>query len=551
MRVTRAAAVLALAASVQAISKISRKGRYLYDDSGSRFYIKGVAYQEQGTVVQSSDNSFGEPSTFIDPLSSGSACKRDVSYLQDLGVNTIRVYSVNSSLDHDDCMKTFSDAGIYTIIDLSLPLNGSIDRASPSWSTNLLNQYLTTIDVFSGYDNVLAYNVGNEVVIGVNTTVAAPFIKGAARDVKAYLKSKSSDVLVGYAAIDGTPNWRDPLANYLTCDPNGKGSGDYAIDLYGLNNYEWCGDSTYEEAYAGTNGDYAGLSIPAYFSEFGCVESGQTRTWSEVEALYSDDMTDIWSGGLAFSYFPAESAAGQFGMVTVSDDGNSITTSDDFNNLKEQYNKVSPSNDPSSSSDNYINCFATNDTWLASNTLPPTPNEKQCECLESNLSCQFTPATANYSTVVGELLNYACSTLGSQGASCDDIGADGGTGTYGIVSGCDSTIKLSYVMSLFYEANDNNAQACSFNGNGTVNSQSTESAASGASACVSPSVFTPTAPANEPSSTGGSGSGGSSSSGSSGSDENAAADIWADKRAFAGMGVAVAVSMVSAVWTLL
>ena len=115
-----------------------------------------------------------------------------------------------------------------------------------------------------------------------------------------------------------------------------------------------------------------------------------------------------------------------------------------------------------------------------------------------------------------------------------------------------AAIKLSYVMSLFYEANDNNAQACSFNGNGTVNSQSTESAASGASACVSPSVFTPTAPANEPSSTGGSGSGGSSSSsGSSGSDENAAADIWADKRAFAGMGIAVVVSMVSAVWTLL
>ena len=113
-----------------------------------------------------------------------------------------------------------------------------------------------------------------------------------------------------------------------------------------------------------------------------------------------------------------------------------------------------------------------------------------------------------------------------------------------------AAIKLSYVMSLFYEANDNNAQACSFNGNGTVNSQSTESAASGASACVSPSVFTPTAPANEPSSTGGSGSGGSSS-GSSGSDENAAADIWADKRAFAGMGIAVVVSMVSAVWTLL
>lgn len=39
-----------LATSVQAISRITRSGRYLYDESGSRFYIKGVAYQEQGML---------------------------------------------------------------------------------------------------------------------------------------------------------------------------------------------------------------------------------------------------------------------------------------------------------------------------------------------------------------------------------------------------------------------------------------------------------------------------------------------------------------------
>lgn len=48
----RAAALLAAIASftgtVQAISKITREGRYLYKDDGSRFYIKGIAYQEQG-----------------------------------------------------------------------------------------------------------------------------------------------------------------------------------------------------------------------------------------------------------------------------------------------------------------------------------------------------------------------------------------------------------------------------------------------------------------------------------------------------------------------
>jgi hypothetical protein len=65
--------------------------------------------------VADPNNPFGEPSSFIDPLSDPSACSRDVPYLQQLGVNTIRVYSVNSSLNHDGCMNTFSGAGIYTM----------------------------------------------------------------------------------------------------------------------------------------------------------------------------------------------------------------------------------------------------------------------------------------------------------------------------------------------------------------------------------------------------------------------------------------------------
>lgn len=72
-------------------------------------------------------------------------------------------------------------------IDLSLPTNGSIDRLDPAWTTNLLDLYLDTINVFSKYDNVLGYNIGNEIVVQANGTAAAAFIKAAARDVKAYL----------------------------------------------------------------------------------------------------------------------------------------------------------------------------------------------------------------------------------------------------------------------------------------------------------------------------------------------------------------------------
>lgn len=75
---------------------------------------------------------------------------------------------------------------IYSL-DLTLPVNGSIDRDDPAWTSNLLDLYIETIEVFSKYNNMLAYNIGNEVVTAPNETNAAPFIKAAARDIKAYL----------------------------------------------------------------------------------------------------------------------------------------------------------------------------------------------------------------------------------------------------------------------------------------------------------------------------------------------------------------------------
>lgn len=79
-------------------------------------HLYGSLKNSLGAVVASSANQFDEPSTFIDPLSEPASCTRDVSYLKQLNVNTIRVYSVNSSLDHDGCMSTFSAAGIYTML---------------------------------------------------------------------------------------------------------------------------------------------------------------------------------------------------------------------------------------------------------------------------------------------------------------------------------------------------------------------------------------------------------------------------------------------------
>lgn len=50
-----AAVATLLVSPVQAIPKVTRTGRYLYQEDGTRFYIKGIAYQEQGMSAHSVD----------------------------------------------------------------------------------------------------------------------------------------------------------------------------------------------------------------------------------------------------------------------------------------------------------------------------------------------------------------------------------------------------------------------------------------------------------------------------------------------------------------
>jgi len=55
--------------------------------------------------------------------------------MQKLGVNAVRVYSVDPTLNHDTCMSYLAAAGIYLILDVNSPLAGqSLNRYEP-WTT--------------------------------------------------------------------------------------------------------------------------------------------------------------------------------------------------------------------------------------------------------------------------------------------------------------------------------------------------------------------------------------------------------------------------------
>jgi hypothetical protein len=282
------------------------QGSHFFYENGTEFFIRGVAYQQDvGT-----NGTTSESGSFTDPLADEAGCKRDIPLLEALGTNVIRVYAINSSLDHSVCMGLLDDAGIYLIQDLSNP-DSSINRDSPTWTTDLYASYSGVIDAMANYTNVLGFFAGNEVSNAVNNTDASAFVKAAVRDMKAYIKSKNyRSIGVGYATNDDAAI-RIDLAHYFNCGDD----ADSAIDFWGYNIYSWCGDSSFTESgYDQRTLEFANYSVPAFFAEYGC-NTVQPRQFTEVAAIYGENMTNVWSGGIVYMYFQEANDYGMFEQV--------------------------------------------------------------------------------------------------------------------------------------------------------------------------------------------------------------------------------------------
>ncbi|NEU34901.1 hypothetical protein GN156_30035, partial [bacterium LRH843] len=63
--------------------------------------------------------------------------------------------------------------------------------------------------------------------------------------------------------------------------------------------------------------DYKDLTMPVFFAEYGCNENegqGAERKFTEVEALYSDAMTSVFSGGIVYMY---NEETNHYGLVKI------------------------------------------------------------------------------------------------------------------------------------------------------------------------------------------------------------------------------------------
>lgn len=412
--------------------------KFFNSETGEQFFMKGIAYQQQ--VDQDSELYDGTP--YVDPLADPHICLRDLPYLVELGINTIRVYHIDPSSSHDTCMKAFSDAGIYVLIDLAEP-EISIVRNNPSWDVKVWSRYRDVVDAMHFYNNVLGFFAGNEVTNDKYNTDASPFVKAAIRDVKSYMQQKGyRNIPVGYSTNDDAET-RINLSKYFVC-------GENSADFYGINMYEWCGYSTYgTSGYKERTEEFTDFPVPVFFSEFGC-NLVRPRPFTEVAALFSKKMSSVWSGGLVYMYFEEEN---QYGVVKINKN-NEVEKLPDFDNLKKAYRKATPKgvnlSDQAISRKSInvrkLDCpeKSHNNNWLASDILPPTPNDEKCACLDEILPCLALPSNDDqdyYKT----LFNYVCGEV-----DCKDIKTDGTLGKYGKFSDCSVNQKLSLQLSKLY-----------------------------------------------------------------------------------------------------
>ncbi|AET41628.1 1,3-beta-glucanosyltransferase Ecym_8355 [Eremothecium cymbalariae DBVPG len=346
--------------SSSSISPIEVSGNAFFNSkTGERFYIRGVDYQPGG------------PSNLTDPLADSRICGRDIPLFKELGINSIRVYTVDNSLDHDECMQMLADAGIYLILDINTP-TASISRVNPgcSYNAHYLQSLFATVDAFAKYDNVLGFFAGNEVLNDEKNTKSATYVKAVVRDVKKYIKARNyRKIPVGYSAADVSSN-RVLSAHYFNCGDD----EDARIDMFGVNDYSWCGESSFRvSGYSEKMQLYKGYSVPMFLSEFGCIKVESARPFSEISVIYSELMSSLFSGGLAYEY---SQEVNKHGLVEIGE-GNNITKLQDFENLKNQYSKTSnPTGDGGYSKDsNYSECPVYQEgVWEANNTLPEMPS---------------------------------------------------------------------------------------------------------------------------------------------------------------------------------
>lgn len=255
--------------------------------------------------------------------------KRDIEQFKALGVNAVRLYSVDPNEDHSEFMCALNAAGIYAVVGLASSCIGCAinnEKAPGCYPVQLKLRGEDIIREFAKYSNTLAFSAGNEVnhfvPLGERPQWNAPCLKKFVRDMRAFIFGCEHirSVPVGVVNADSD---RDVNALYYNCLTNPQDWLE-AVEWYGINTYVFCDGKVHD--YSGALGfQYLAdsfrkykYSVPVLLTEFGCISpsfptvdgyTGQ-RSFLQAEFLGSEpDIREQLSGGFIFEYSIEKSIA--------------------------------------------------------------------------------------------------------------------------------------------------------------------------------------------------------------------------------------------------
>ncbi|KAJ1980424.1 1,3-beta-glucanosyltransferase [Dimargaris verticillata] len=414
--------------------QLTIQGNRFFDaKSKEQYYIKGLIYQPNRT----------DERPWPDPLADSDACERDVTYFQDLGVNTIRVYETNNTADHTDCMQMLEDAGINVFLDLK-----AVDTNNPSYDSDLLTDFVDKIEAFRSFSNFVGVFAGNQVVTNNETTLAAVYNKALIRDVKAYITAQNLELVVGYA--DGSnPQTAENMLKYLNC-----GKKDDRVDFFAVNLHSWCGeDANFENSgFKDAIANMTDLNFPMVLGEFGCDQE-RPQSFGEVGALFGKEMVEVFSGGFASEY-SEEGKNKTYGLVKIKARG--VKTLDEFDILAEAYDNVKPKTvkfDEVKGSRKTSACPRVGPGWQSGQVLPKKPSPEACACLMDSFTCRIDlnseeePDLEDWQSAYEDLCPPR---------KCSEVFDDAANNIFGSWSMCPLDVKLSYALNRNYTSSKNN-----------------------------------------------------------------------------------------------
>jgi len=297
------------------------KGKRFYkSDTGEYFPVKGIAY-----YPRPNEGDLSEYSSSVDFFTEEfrSLWEADIRHLRQLGVNTIRIYAVNPSQNHDAFMCALQQNNIYAIVGLladCLDCSVGVDEAPACYPTGLKTRGQWVINEFSRYANTLAFSAGNEVTLYARewgqVNMNAGCQKKFLRDMRQYVESCSGvlNTILPRKVPIGMVNWdyeRELQSLYFNCQTDPTDALE-TPEWYGLNSYQHCDPDDLLLGWVQLRQDFESynLPVPVVVAEYGCRERGfptidqfeAQRTWQQVDALYNPTYSEVFAGGVVFEF---------------------------------------------------------------------------------------------------------------------------------------------------------------------------------------------------------------------------------------------------------